>query len=65
MGETPVCGPVSGEPGGAAGDEALRREISEALEATAGHKAQAAARLGISRVTLWKRMKKLGMPLGD
>ncbi|BEQ16153.1 sigma-54 interaction domain-containing protein [Desulfoferula mesophila] len=65
VGETPVCGPVSGEPGGAAGDEALRREISEALEATAGHKAQAAARLGISRVTLWKRMKKLGMPLGD
>ncbi len=38
-----------------------RREILHALEATAGNKAEAARRLGISRVTLWKRMKKLGL----
>ncbi|MCF8042702.1 MAG: sigma 54-interacting transcriptional regulator [Desulfarculaceae bacterium] len=63
VGEHYACLPLSDAPGGEAGGEAVRREIAEALEATGGHKAQAAARLGISRVTLWKRMKKLGMAL--
>ncbi len=41
--------------------EQLRSQIAEALERTGGHKARAAQLLGISRVTLWKRMKRLGM----
>lgn len=39
----------------------MRREIRQALAATGGHKTKAAQLLGISRVTLWKRMKRLGM----
>ncbi|MCA9545712.1 MAG: sigma 54-interacting transcriptional regulator [Myxococcales bacterium] len=37
------------------------RRIHAALEATDGHKARAAERLGVSRVTLWKWMKRLGL----
>ncbi|KMY69343.1 Fis family transcriptional regulator [Desulfocarbo indianensis] len=60
--------PDGGEPlrprpqGGGQDREAdMRREIEEALARAKGMKAQAAELLGISRVTLWKRMKKLGM----
>ncbi len=42
-------------------DAAMRQEIEQALAQTGGRKAQAAELLGISRVTLWKRMKRLGM----
>ncbi len=42
-------------------DQRMRRDIEQALAASGGHKANAAERLGISRVTLWKRMKRLGM----
>jgi PAS domain S-box-containing protein len=38
-----------------------RKEILRALEQEDGHRERAAARLGVSRVTLWKRMKKLGV----
>jgi PAS domain S-box-containing protein len=62
VGEQPVCpAPFGLAGGGDPAKEAMRAEIAAALEATGGHKAQAAASLGISRVTLWKRMKKLGM----
>ncbi len=61
VGEHYYCLPAAGGAAGPAGEEAQRREIMAALEATGGHKALAAARLGISRVTLWKRMKKLGL----
>ena len=39
------------------GDE--REQILEALRWADGHREKAAARLGVSRVTLWKRMKRL------
>jgi two-component system response regulator HydG len=42
-------------------DERMRQEILEALDRTGGHRERAATMLGISRVTLWKRMKKLGL----
>jgi len=42
-----------------AGDE--RQELIQALQATGGNKSEAARRLGISRVTLWKRIKKHGI----
>ncbi len=54
--------PAASLPSAPAKDEAaMRAEIEAALRASGGHKARAAQRLGVSRVTLWKRMKKLGM----
>lgn len=38
-----------------------RQELIQALQATDGNKSEAARRLGISRVTLWKRIKKYGI----
>jgi PAS domain S-box-containing protein len=40
---------------------AQRRTIIEALEATGWNRGEAAARLGINRTTLWRRMQKLGI----
>ncbi|MDH3390358.1 MAG: sigma 54-interacting transcriptional regulator [Desulfobulbaceae bacterium] len=36
----------------------MRQELIQALQAAGGNKSEAARRLGISRVTLWKRIKK-------
>jgi PAS domain S-box-containing protein len=44
-----------------AGQDDMRARIEEALLAAGGNKSRAAEHLGVSRVTLWKRMKKLGM----
>ncbi len=49
------------QPGASSREELMRRQIRQALAATGGHKTKAAELLGISRVTLWKRMKRLGM----
>jgi PAS domain S-box-containing protein len=43
------------------GEEQQRAELETALAAAGGHKAKAAQILGISRVTLWKRLKRAGM----
>jgi transcriptional regulator with PAS, ATPase and Fis domain len=43
------------------GDGQQRADLERALAAAGGHKAKAAQLLGISRVTLWKRMKRLSM----
>jgi PAS domain S-box-containing protein len=53
-------------PRGAAGaggkdEEQMRAELEQALAAAGGHKAKAAELLGISRVTLWKRLKRVGL----
>ena len=62
VGEQALCAPpLPGTGGHDPAADAMRAEIAVALEASHGHKAQAAAALGISRVTLWKRMKKLGI----
>jgi transcriptional regulator with PAS, ATPase and Fis domain len=37
------------------------KRIADALAAAEGRRAEAAAALGMSRVTLWRRMKALGM----
>jgi len=42
-------------------DELERKLVVEALEATAGNRTHAAARLGLSRVGLRKKMKRLGI----
>jgi len=35
-----------------------RDELLEVLKACGGNRSEAARRLGVSRVTIWKRMKK-------
>ncbi len=44
-----------------ASDEQMRQQVLEALEASGGHKAKAAELMGVSRVTFWKRLKRLGL----
>jgi transcriptional regulator with GAF, ATPase, and Fis domain len=45
-------------------DPAEAERILEALRTERGHRSRAAKRLGISRVTLWHRMKALGLDSG-
>ena len=49
------------EPAGRSGDPGERDRILDALQKSGGRKSDAARRLGISRVTLWHRMRMLGM----
>lgn len=42
-------------------DEAERRQIDKALKETGGHMIEAARMLGISRTTLWEKMRRLGL----
>ncbi|OQX15824.1 MAG: sigma-54-dependent Fis family transcriptional regulator [Desulfobulbaceae bacterium A2] len=42
-------------------EERRRRELVEALAAAAGNQSRAAEMLGISRVTVWNRMKRYGL----
>jgi transcriptional regulator with PAS, ATPase and Fis domain len=42
-----------------------REQIEEALRQSGGNRAEAARILGIGRVTLWKRMRRLGMTTDD
>ncbi|MGD2080294.1 MAG: helix-turn-helix domain-containing protein, partial [Nitrospirota bacterium] len=48
-----------GRPGTTAPSD--REALEAALERSGGNKTLAAKNLGISRVTLWKRMKRLGL----
>ena len=41
-----------------------KRELIETLAQTKGNQSEAARRLGVSRVTIWKRMKKYGLKSG-
>jgi DNA-binding NtrC family response regulator len=45
-------------------DEAERRHIAFVLERTGGQMKQAAELLGVSRTTLWEKMRRLGLPTG-
>ena len=41
-----------------------KQQLIDALQATGGNKTKAAAMLGVSRVTVWSRMKKHGLEMG-
>ena len=43
------------------GDALKKKRLLEALEQTGGHQSKAAALLGVTRVTVWNRMKKYGI----
>ena len=43
--------------------EAQRRDLIDALRASGGNQSEAARRLGVSRVTVWKRIKKFQIDL--
>ena len=43
-------------------DEIKKRQLIEALEQAGGNQSMAAQILGVSRVTVWNRMKKYGIP---
>ncbi len=58
-------GGVGGGGGGGGGEGTLaereRRAITEMLKATGGRLAEASRRLGISRTTLWRRLRAYGL----
>jgi two-component system response regulator HydG len=49
----------------AASPPGMRERIEQALRQSGGNRAEAARILGIGRVTLWKRMRRLGMTTDD
>ncbi|RJX34924.1 MAG: PAS domain S-box protein [Desulfarculus sp.] len=57
-GPRPVPAP---EAAGAGPDQEQREMILEALAQSGGRRQEAAARLGMSRTSLWRRMKELGL----
>ena len=42
-------------------EPAEKQELIRVLRETGGNRSEAARRLGVSRVTVWKRMKKFGI----
>ena len=53
--------PLEGRPLRTVREEAERRHILATLRVAKGNRAQAARMLGISRKTLWKSLKRLGV----
>lgn len=45
--------------------EREKRRIADAVAAAGGNRTEAAKKLGVSRVTLWKKMRKLGLEVAD
>jgi transcriptional regulator of acetoin/glycerol metabolism len=45
-------------------DAAERAHIAQTLQATDGAMQDAASRLGVSRTTLWEKMRRLGISAG-
>ncbi len=58
-GRSPAASPATAKPPSAAGDEAAH--LLETLQRNRFHRGRAAADLGISRTTLWRRMRALGL----
>ena len=46
-------------------EDAERRQIEIALRETRGHLIEAARLLGVSRTTLWEKMKRLGLTVEE
>ena len=57
----PASPPVEGQPLGKVREQAERVHIISVLQLTEGNRVQAARILGISRKTLWKKLKQLGV----
>jgi len=63
VGERPPECPEPPPPPGNAGRHAEREELVRVLTQSGGNRSEAARRLGVSRVTVWKRMKKHGIQM--
>ena len=61
LGATAHCPPPPDVTLGA--DEAQKEELIKALRQAAGNQSEAARILGLSRITIWKRIKKFGIDL--
>ncbi|MDX9841275.1 MAG: helix-turn-helix domain-containing protein, partial [Desulfobulbus sp.] len=63
QGPLPLLRPVKAIAAAATGsrEERQRRELIEALTEAGGNQSRAAELLGISRVTVWNRMKRYGV----
>jgi len=60
-GTAPIHGTLAPAPGQAAAISPSDQALREALEAHKWHRADAARTLGISRTTLWRRMREAGL----
>jgi len=58
----PQLPPGPGRPLGKVREDAEREHILAVLQLTEGKRGEAAHILGISRKTLWKKLKHLGLP---
>ena len=58
LGHQPLPGQLAAKIRTASPSIDSRQELINALQAADGNKSEAARRLGVSRVTLWKRIKK-------
>jgi transcriptional regulator of acetoin/glycerol metabolism len=56
-----VSGTTASPAGVLVEDRDEERRVREALEASGWNRSKAAERLGVSRVTLWKKMRALGL----
>lgn len=57
----PMASPVDSQSLGKVREEAERTHILSVLRMTEGNRGQAARILGVSRKTLWKKLKHLGV----
>jgi PAS domain S-box-containing protein len=58
---TPASEPPETEPPGARAPAPQRQALEQALQESLGSRTRAASKLGISRTTLWRRMKQAGL----
>ena len=62
LGSGPEALVLTGPDRGGDNDEITRRRVLDKLEETGGNKAEAARQLGVSRQTLYRWLRRYGIP---